>query len=296
MTHTPLNPGLHPRNLHRNGYDFARLVHALPALAPYVRRNPAGVATIDFTHPLAVKTLNQALLMADYGLHAWDIPSGYLCPPIPGRVDYVHYLADLLDREGFAGQSASVRMLDIGTGANLIYPLLAHQSYGWQAVGAELDRQAFNHAQQLIVANDLSAQIRVRQQLQPTAIFKGIVLAEDQFTVSMCNPPFHASHADARAGTQRKWRGLGQQPSSKLNFGGQPHELVCEGGEAQFLVQMMRESRHYAKHVLWFTSLVSKAAHLPLVYRTLKQLQARTVHTVDMAQGQKQSRFVAWRF
>ena len=42
--------------------------------------------------------LNRALLKADYGIDFWDIPPNYLCPPIPGRVDYIHHLADLLAR------------------------------------------------------------------------------------------------------------------------------------------------------------------------------------------------------
>ena len=40
--------------------------------------------------------LNRAILMHHYGVKSWDIPAGYLCPPIPGRADYIHSVADLL--------------------------------------------------------------------------------------------------------------------------------------------------------------------------------------------------------
>lgn len=287
---------LHSRNAHRHGYDFESLITACPALGPHVRPNPYGIDSINFADPLAVKRLNQALLQQYYGVHTWDIPPGYLCPPIPGRVDYVHYLADLLGVDTHDASSAKVKLLDIGTGANLIYPLLATTVYGWQCVGVDVDANALAHAQQLIDANGLASQISLRQQPRATSIFKGVLLPDDQFTLTMCNPPFHASHAHARAGTQRKWRGLGKAPAAQLNFGGQAHELVYPGGEAQFLNTMLRESRMYGDQCLWFSSLVSKASLLPMVYRTLTQLQARTVHTIAMAQGQKQSRFVAWQF
>lgn len=290
-THTVSH--LHPRNLHRNGYDFALLVQAHPALAPYVRPNAYGDDSIDFANPQAVKALNQGLLKHYYGVALWDIPRHYLCPPIPGRADYVHYLADLLTE---SGHTQAVRMLDIGTGANLVYPLIAAQAYGWQCVGVDIDAQALRNAQHLIEANGLQSQISLRAQVQPASIFKGVILPGEQFTLSMCNPPFHASAAEAQAGTQRKWRGLGKRPPQALNFGGQANELVCAGGEAAFLTTMIGESRLFGKQCAWFTTLVSKASHLPLVYRELKKVQAVTVKTVEMAQGQKQSRFVAWTF
>lgn len=284
---------LHPRNLHREGYDFALLVQAHPALAPYVRPNAYGDDSIDFAHPQAVKTLNQALLKQYYGVAVWDIPKHYLCPPIPGRADYVHYLADLLAE---SGHTQSVRLLDIGTGANLVYPLIAAQAYGWQCLGVDIDAKALRNAQQLIEANRLQPKISVRQQPNAAAIFKGVILPGEQWTLTMCNPPFHASAAEAQAGTQRKWRGLGKRPPQALNFGGQANELVYDGGEAAFLNTMIHESKYFAQQCVWFTTLVSKASNLPLVMRELKKVRAVRVKMVEMAQGQKQSRFVAWTF
>lgn len=283
---------MHPCNQHRAGYDFSVLVQKHPTLSLYVRPNAYGDESIDFANPQAVKALNQALLKHYYGVVVWDIPKNYLCPPIPGRADYVHYLADLLAESGINEQ---VRLLDIGTGANLVYPLIAAHAYGWECVGVDIDAKALRNAQQIIDANGLQ-QISVRQQPNPGSIFKGVMLPGEQFTATLCNPPFHASAEEALAGTQRKWRGLGKKPPQALNFGGQSNELFCEGGEAAFLTTMIRESKLFAKQCVWFTTLVSKATNLPLVYRELKKAQAVTVKTVEMAQGQKQSRFVAWTF
>lgn len=287
---------LHPRNMHRAGYDFAALVQTHPPLSPYVRPNAYGDASIDFANPQAVKSLNQALLKHYYGVAVWDIPKHYLCPPIPGRADYVHYLADLLAENIRQSESARVRVLDIGTGANLVYPLIATHAYGWQCVGVDIDAKALRNAQQIIEANGLQQRISLRHQTNPNAIFKGVFLPGDQFTVTLCNPPFHATAEEAHAGTQRKWRGLGKRPAQVLNFGGQANELVYAGGEAAFLTTMINESKLFGKQCVWFTTLVSKASNLPLVYRLLNKMQAVVVHTFPMSHGQKQSRFVAWTF
>jgi 23S rRNA (adenine1618-N6)-methyltransferase len=112
----------------------------------------------------------------------------------------------------------------------------------------------------------------------------------------LCNPPFHDSAAAARAGGERKRRNLGQERDGALNFGGQQQELWCEGGEVAFIKQMIAESKDFGHQVMWFTSLVSKGENLPPLYRALTDVGAVKVVKKEMAQGQKQSRFIAWSF
>lgn len=293
---------LHPRNRHQGRYDFPALLQAHPALARFVIRNPYGKPSIDFADPAAVRTFNRALLAQLYGLHHWDIPEGYLCPPVPGRADYLHGLADVLatSNAGIIPRGEQVRVLDIGTGANCIYPLLGHIDYGWQFVGSDIDPQALAAAQRNLVANGLDQAIELRLQSQRTQIFRGLLRADERFHLTLCNPPFHASASEAHSGSRRKWRNLGKLDPSRqlpaLNFGGQHNELWCPGGELTFIQQMIEESREHAAQVLWFSCLVSKAGNLPLLHARLRQVGARQIRQVDMAQGQKQSRFLAWSF
>lgn len=118
---------LHPRNRHLGRYDFPRLIAGSPELERFVILNPYGRQSIDFADPAAVKAFNRALLQQFYDVREWDIPDGYLCPPIPGRADYLHYLADLLgaSHDGLIPRGPSLRALDVGTGANCIYPCSA---------------------------------------------------------------------------------------------------------------------------------------------------------------------------
>lgn len=301
---------LHPRNQHRIRYDFDVLMQASPVLATYVKPNKYGNASIDFSNSQAVKALNQALLKQFYNVTVWDIPKDYLCPPIPGRADYCHYLADMLadNNAGVIPQGESVRVLDIGMGANVVYPLIGQHEYGWQFVGVDIDANAIKNAQQIVNENGLADVIELRLQSSSTAVFKGVIKQDEAFSLTMCNPPFHGSLEEAQAGSQRKWRGLGKgstkhnvkqrsnDKTAALNFGGQSNELYCEGGEEAFVIKMINESKQFAKQCQWFTTLISKADNLPSVYRALKKVGAHAVKTIEMQQGQKQSRIVAWTF
>lgn len=291
---------LHPRNKHKYRYDFPELIASCPDLSKYVSLNPFHDLSIDFKNPDAVKTLNKALLHHFYGITVWDIPSGYLCPPIPGRADYIHYLADLLasSHEGVIPRGNTVKVLDIGVGANCIYPLIGNREYGWAFVGSEIDPLAIHSAKNIVEANSLSSQITIRKQSSAVHIFSGLIHPGETFTITMCNPPFHASMEEATAGTERKWENLGQKnkAAGTLNFGGTNGELWCQGGEERFVIKMIKESADFARSCQWFTSLISKKDTLQGCYRALDKVKAKDVKVINMAQGQKISRILAWTF
>lgn len=292
---------MHPRNRHSGRYDLARLVAADPRLGRFVRPNPhdPAAATIDFADPQAVLALNRALLADHYGLAGWDLPAGYLCPPIPGRADYLHHLADLLaaDADGIVPAGPEVRVLDVGTGASGIYPLLGHAEYDWSFVGSDIDPDALAAVRRLLDAHpDYAVAIDLRLQRVPDRVLEGIVRPGEAFAATVCNPPFHASAADAAEGTARKRRGLGLHGKPALNFGGRSGELWCAGGERGFIGRLIAESARYRHLCAWFTCLVSKAANLTPLRAAIRAAGAVELRTVDMAQGQKTSRFLAWSY
>jgi 23S rRNA (adenine1618-N6)-methyltransferase len=301
----PKNPSekqnLHPRNQHRFGYDFDYLIEVLPELNSFVGNNEHQIQTLDFSSPEAVKALNKSLLIAYYDLNYWDIPNDFLCPPIPGRVDYVHYLADLLaeSNDGIVPRGENVQGLDIGMGANCIYPILGNAVYDWSFVGTDIDEKAIQNCKQIIEKNPkLIDAVSLQLQTEPRFIFKNIIEVEDKFAFTICNPPFHNSKEEATKVAVRKINNLENKriTTPVLNFGGQNAELWCPGGELGFITQMIYESAKYPMQCLWFTTLVSKQSHLNSLYKTLNKVHAATIKTIDMAQGQKTSRILAWTF
>lgn len=296
-------PGLHPRNRHNQGYDFAALTAAVPDLTRHLLTTPAGTPSIDFSKPAAVKALNRALLEVDCGVKNWDIPANYLCPPIPGRADVLHHLADLLaeGNGGIVPRGNRLWILDIGIGANGIYPLIGHAEYGWSFLGVDTDQKALENVRRIIAANpELTHAIELRHQPVADNVFAGLLRAGEKFDLTLCNPPFHASAAEAAAAAQRKWKNLGKahkgNPTPRSNFGGQSNELWYPGGEWAFLERLIQQSTGIGKRCLWFTSLVSKAENLRYVEAALDKLRPCDVRIIPMSQGQKQSRLVAWTF
>lgn len=285
---------LHPRNLHKNGYDFNELVKCSPELETHVYFNQFGNQSVDFSDPQAVKALNKALLKQSYGLE-WEVPEPFLCPPIPGRADYIHYVADLIGESlGVIPRGADVKVLDIGVGANCIYPFIGNKEYGWSFVGTDINPDAVKHAKKLVEVNHLQDSIEIRLQKSPSQIFKGVLHNDTtRYAVSICNPPFHASAQEAEEGSQRKLKNL-NIPYKALNFGGQCNELWCPGGEVGLIKRMIKES--VGINCGWFTSLVSKSNSLPAIYHALEQFNPKKVKTIDMGQGQKKSRMIAWSF
>lgn len=290
---------LHPRNPHQQHYNLELLQKSVPELSRYMQKNPRGVDTIPFADPVAVKLLNKALLYTYYDVQYWDLPEGYLCPPIPGRADYIHYLADLLaDNSQEIPHGTSVRILDIGVGANLIYPIIGHATYGWYFVGTDIHSASLEHAHHILIQNpQLISHVALRYQHQTTKYFVNIIAEKEQFDAVICNPPFFKTQEEAIAQTQRKMKNLGQNTEKVIhNFGGKNNELWVAGGELHFVSGMMKESKHFAHQVRWFTSLVSNKNHIKPLKKLAKHLNVSTFKVVEMYQGNKKSRFVAWQF
>jgi 23S rRNA (adenine1618-N6)-methyltransferase len=241
------------------------------------------------------------LLNHYYGIKYWEFPDENLCPPIPGRADYIHYMADLLSGNNFGTIPIGnkITCLDIGMGASCIYPIIGVAEYQWKFIGSDIDSKSIASAQDIVNANSmLKNKIECRLQQNSLNIFYGIIGGEDKIDLSVCNPPFHSSVEDAQKGTQRKVKNLSGDRTKKttLNFGGISNELICEGGEFKFIQNMIRESKKFSKNCYWFSTLVSKHSNLKGIYKSLGKVEAYQIKTIPMGTGNKSTRIVAWTF
>lgn len=285
---------LHPRSFHNKPYNFQELIAKVPELKQFIIKNRDGIDTVLFADPKAVYYLNKALLLHFYHLNFWDIPDQNLVPPIPGRADYIHYLADLLKVD----TTDKTSVLDIGTGASLVYPLIGSSIYNWNFVATDIEQKSIEIAQEIINKNPhLTSKISLRLQSDNKKILQGIITKDDYFDAVMCNPPFFKSKKEAEAQTLRKLKGLDKRKAPKLinNFSGESNELWCNGGELSFVLNYIKESILFKNQVGWFTSLISNEDNLKPLQIELKK-SAKEIKIIDMAQGNKKSRILAWRF
>ena len=292
---------LHSRNKNRERYDLSALTNSNPELKDYIMPNKFGVESVDFSNPLAVKLLNKALLNHYYGIKNWEFPDENLCPPIPGRADYIHHIADLLGESNFGTIPIGdkITCLDVGIGASCIYPIIGVTEYDWKFIGSDIDPKSIASAQNIVNSNSsIKDKIECRLQKNSNDVFHGIIGNEDKIDVIICNPPFHSSIEDARKGTRRKIKNLSGKKvkTPELNFAGISNELICDGGEYKFIQNMIRESEKFSKNCYWFSTLVSKQSNLKGIYTSLGKIEASQIKTIPMGTGNKSSRIVAWTF
>ncbi len=297
----PIKSRLHSRNRNREQYDLSALINVSPELKNYIMLNKYGNESVDFSKPRAVKLLNQAILQYYYGIEQWEFPDENLCPPIPGRADYIHHIADLLAETNSDNipRGSTVTCLDVGVGASCIYPIIGVSEYDWNFIGSDIDTKSIASAQQIVDTNpSLSNKVICRLQQDSTSFFRNILDEEDKIELTICNPPFHATPEEAEKGSFRKAKNLRGKKVKKpiLNFAGIQTELICEGGEHGFVHNMIHESANFAQNCYWFTTLVSKQSNLKGIYKTLDEVEAKQVKTIPMGTGNKSSRIVAWTF
>lgn len=284
---------MHPKNIHQGHYDLDKLIEQHSELEKYIIRTDYGERSLDFSNPKAVKTLNTALLKTYHAVSFWEFPDNNLCPPIPSRADYIYYLNDLLNQSDYKAQKITI--LDIGTGATCIYPLLGNSLFQWQFVASDISEKSLENAQVIIHKNMLDNLIKLRKQALKKHILTGVIQENDRFFASMCNPPFYKTKEEAEKTAKRKLRNLGLTKNTR-NFAGKSNELWYKGGEVAFIKNYIKESVLYQKQVYWFTSLVSKSESLSAIYTALKQVNPQEIKTIEMKQGNKITRFVAWHF
>jgi len=292
---------LHSRNKNRERYDLSALTTSNPELKNYIMPNKFGVESVDFSNPLAVKLLNKALLNHYYGIKNWEFPDENLCPPIPGRADYIHHIADLLGENNFGTIPIGdkITCLDVGIGASCIYPIIGVTEYDWKFIGSDIDPKSIASAQNIVNSNSsIKDKIECRLQKNSKDVFHGIIGKEDKIDLIICNPPFHSSIEDAQKGTRRKIKNLSGKKvkTPELNFAGISNELICDGGEYKFIQNMIRESEKFSKNCYWFSTLVSKQSNLKGIYKLLEKIEANQIKTIPMGTGNKSSRIVAWTF
>ena len=279
---------------HTNNYNFEVLIDNYPKLQPFVFKNKYGNLTINFSEAKAVRALNTAILKVDYGINYWQFDDNNLTPPIPSRVAYIHLLKDLLLSSNLDG---NIKVLDIGTGANCIYPLLGQSIYNWQFVGTDVNKSSIKQAEKIIAKNQLEDKISTRFQNNPNQILQGILAKTDTFTLTMCNPPFYKDETEANSATLKKSKGLNQDTNSiNRNFSGISNELWYKGGEKAFLHNYLYESSLFKNKCFWYTTLVANKYNIKSMYASLDKLGAKIIKTLPINIGQKKSRVVAWTF
>uniref|UniRef100_K3WZ68 AAA+ ATPase domain-containing protein n=1 Tax=Globisporangium ultimum (strain ATCC 200006 / CBS 805.95 / DAOM BR144) TaxID=431595 RepID=K3WZ68_GLOUD len=291
-----LGAHLHARNRYKdNAPDFYQLAQLYAPFKQYVN-DEKQTASLAWDDPFAVRELTKTLLLHDFQLH-WSLPIDRLCPPLPNRLNYLHWIEDLLLEANIAALSpseTSIYGIDIGTGASCIYALLGAQMHpNWRFLATEINAESFTSAQENVRRNPaLETRVNVLrvqtqrllreplEQLKPSfggANNGGVV------HFCMCNPPFFDDMSEADT-----------NPSTCCM--GSSNEMVCSGGEVAFINNMIDDSLVLRHRIVWYTSMIGKKSTVRKILAVLREKQIPQTRTTEFLQGRTKRWGIAWTF
>ncbi|XP_021253023.1 methyltransferase-like protein 16 isoform X2 [Numida meleagris] len=287
-----LNKSMHARNRYKDKPpDFAYLAGKYPEFRQHVQTTLAGRVSLNFKDPEAVRALTCTLLKEDFGLTI-DIPLERLIPTVPLRLNYIHWVEDLIGHQD-ADKGVLRRGIDIGTGASCIYPLLGSTLNGWYFLATEVDDMCFNYAKKNVEQNNLSDLIKVVKVPQKTLLMDALKEeSEIIYDFCMCNPPFFANQMEAKGVNSRNPR---RPPPSSVNTGGIT-EIMAEGGELEFVKRIIHDSLQLKKRLRWYSCMLGKKCSLAPLKEELKIQGVPKVTHTEFCQGRTMRWALAWSF
>lgn len=290
-------PGMHPKNIYRyETPNFRQLVDIFPELKQYTIKANDGHAGLDFRNWDACRELVKVQFTHDFGI-IWTIPRPHLIPPLANRLNYLCFIHDLIclwSPDPKNRPSYEYNILDIGCGANLVYPLLGTSYFGWSFVGCDIQMDALLIAARNRDSNpSVSPRIILKKvarqpsqgdgQSATSGILGSCLQDGDMFDACVCNPPFFSNEND-----------MGQNPST--DYGGTHTEMVYQGGEECFVSEMVRDSEKHRASVAWFSTMVGKKKTLKNVKKLLYSLDDTVIRTNELVQGTTHRWVIAWSF
>ncbi|XP_059127160.1 RNA N6-adenosine-methyltransferase METTL16 isoform X2 [Peromyscus eremicus] len=287
-----LSKSMHARNRYKDKPpDFAYLASKYPDFKQHIQINLNGRVSLNFKDPEAVRALTCTLLKEDFGLSI-DIPLERLIPTVPLRLNYIHWVEDLIGHQD-SDKSTLRRGIDIGTGASCIYPLLGATLNGWYFLATEVDDMCFNYAKKNVEQNNLSDLIKVVKVPQKTLLMDALKEeSEIIYDFCMCNPPFFANQLEAQGVNSRNSR---RPPPSSVNTGGIT-EIMAEGGELEFVKRIIHDSLQLKKRLRWYSCMLGKKCSLSPLKEELRIQGVPKVTFTEFCQGRTMRWALAWSF
>lgn len=282
-----LNKFMHPRNIYKEKKpNFRELAVKYPEFRRHASQETSGKVTINFKEPDALRALSTALLKEDFGLDV-NIPADRLVPTIPLRLNYIHWIEDILKTTW----NDKIRGIDVGTGASCIYPLLGARMNGWKFLASEQDEKSTISARKNVEQNGLQHLIQV-ENVQIDSGLKELLPENDAaYDFCMCNPPFFGSQEEADGEFHRDGRSKPHAASTA-----NATESVTWGGEFCFVNRLIKDSLQLRETIRVYTSMVGKKLNLTALKDELHNHKVPKVCSTEFCQGKTMRWGLAWSF
>ena len=240
--------------------DFLTLIKEFPELKKYIlKQNEDNEAEFQFdwsNNELSL-LMDKSILNYYFNIKYYDIPKGFLIPPIPSRINYINLINSIITKLIKDIDIKNIIGIDIGTGANIIYPILGYSIYKWKFICTEINKEAYNNAKLILQKNNLENNINIIKQNNKDNIFISILNRENKYIFSMCNPPYYNYENEIKLEDKKR--------DNEYNF----DEIYYKNGEYGFFQRYFEESICYKNNVFLYTILIGKKINAENIYDKL---------------------------
>ena len=240
--------------------DFLTLIKEFPELKKYkLKQNEDNEDEFQFdwsNNELSL-LMDKSILNYYFNIKYYDIPKGFLIPPIPSRINYINLINSIITKLIKDIDIKNIIGIDIGTGANIIYPILGYSIYKWKFICTEINKEAYNNAKLILQKNNLENNINIIKQNNKDNIFISILNRENKYIFSMCNPPYYNYENEIKLEDKKR--------DNEYNF----DEIYYKNGEFGFFQRYFEESICYKNNVFLYTILIGKKINAENIYNKL---------------------------
>ena len=240
--------------------DFLTLIKEFPELKKYIlKQNEDNEEEFQFdwsNNELSL-LMDKSILNYYFNIKYYDIPKGFLIPPIPSRINYINLINSIITKLIKDIDIKNIIGIDIGTGANIIYPILGYSIYKWKFICTEINKEAYNNAKLILQKNNLENNINIIKQNNKDNIFISILNRENKYIFSMCNPPYYNYENEIKLEDKKR--------DNEYNF----DEIYYKNGEYGFFQRYFEESICYKNNVFLYTILIGKKINAENIYDKL---------------------------
>ena len=242
------------KNIFSNDFkpDFLILMKQFPELKKFIIKQDEDkekVFSFDWSNNDFSLLMAKSILDYYFDIKYYHVPKGYLIPPIPSRLNYINLINSSLNEI----KEENIMGIDIGTGANIIYPILGNSVYNWKFICSEINNDAYNNAKIILQKNNLEKNINLIKQNNKNNIFLGILNQEKKYTFSMSNPPYYDYEQEIKIEDKKR--------DNEFNF----DEVYYKNGELGFFERYFQESICYKKNIFLFTILIGKKSNAEII-------------------------------
>ena len=264
--------------------NFKLLSEEFSDFKKFVFINKYGGYSINWKNPNALRELVKTLLNKYLNIIYYEIPENYLIPTLTSRYNYLNYINKVFKKKKIDKGENKI-LVDIGTGANIIYPLLGYKIFNWKFIGSEINDEAINIGRKILKENNLENDILIIKQNNNKKIFENIINFKNKYFCSICNPPFFDINHEEKKDNLFT--------DNEYNY----NEVYCEGGEIFFIKEMIKESYLFRNNIFLFSTLIGRKNNMKKIYSVIQKLKdIKFLEKKTIQQGNNSRYIIIWSF